>query len=171
MTGDWLTGCEADVVEGELANARVELEQEGERLADTTGGTEDGDLGRLQLAVSAEAPPASMAAMEVFARSKKLLDCLGAAEGAYLAGRHREGAALGLGESVPGSEHDGCDAVEEEMNSAGQCRWLMVEAREICHESITCQAVSAPPGRRLSAPLHRCRQQRVQPTAHHSSGA
>ena len=30
-------------------------------------------------------------------------------EAAYLAGRRREGAALGLGESVPGSEHDGCD--------------------------------------------------------------
>ena len=30
-------------------------------------------------------------------------------EAAYLAGRRREGAALGLGESVPGSEHDGYD--------------------------------------------------------------
>jgi hypothetical protein len=41
------TGREADVVEGELGNPGVELQQQGKRLADTTGGTEDGDLGRL----------------------------------------------------------------------------------------------------------------------------
>ena len=48
-TSNWRTGGEADVVEGELANARVELEEERERLTDTAGGTKDGDLGGLRL--------------------------------------------------------------------------------------------------------------------------
>lgn len=38
------TGGEADVVEGELGDARVELEEQRQRLANATGGTEDGDL-------------------------------------------------------------------------------------------------------------------------------
>jgi hypothetical protein len=42
------TGCQADIVEGELANPGVELQEEGQRLANATGGTENGDLGRLQ---------------------------------------------------------------------------------------------------------------------------
>lgn len=45
---DWRTRGEADVVEGELANAGVELEEERERLANATGSTEDGDLGGLR---------------------------------------------------------------------------------------------------------------------------
>jgi hypothetical protein len=43
-----LTGRKADVVEGQLGDPGVELEQQGERLTNATGGTEDGDLGRLQ---------------------------------------------------------------------------------------------------------------------------
>ena len=69
VAGNWLTGGEADVVEGELANARVELEEEGERLANTTGGTEDGDLGGLQFTMSAHA--VSIASIEVFAQQQK----------------------------------------------------------------------------------------------------
>lgn len=42
-----LTGSGADVVQGELGDPGVELEQQGEGLADTTGGAEDGDLGEL----------------------------------------------------------------------------------------------------------------------------
>jgi hypothetical protein len=42
-----LTGCETDIVEGELANARVELQQKRQRLANATGGTENRDLGVL----------------------------------------------------------------------------------------------------------------------------
>lgn len=42
------TRATADVVEGELSNEGVELEEEGERLADAAGGTEDGDLGELE---------------------------------------------------------------------------------------------------------------------------
>jgi hypothetical protein len=53
---------------------------------------------------------------------KKLLNSLGAAERAYLAGRRRESAALGLGESVPGGEHDGCDGYQRKMNLL-ECRW------------------------------------------------
>lgn len=109
-TGSGLTGGEADVVERELADARVELEEERERLADTAGSTEDGDLGRLQLTTSACAFP--MASTRCPLGSKKLLDYLGAAEQAYLAGRRRESAALGLGEGVPGSKHDGCGGCE-----------------------------------------------------------
>lgn len=41
------TGSQADIVEGELANPGVELQEEGQRLPNATGGTEDGDLGRL----------------------------------------------------------------------------------------------------------------------------
>lgn len=41
------TRSTADVVESKLRNARVELHQHGERLADAAGGTEDGDLGVL----------------------------------------------------------------------------------------------------------------------------
>jgi hypothetical protein len=42
-----LTGCEPDVVEGKLADSRVELQQEGQRLANATGSTENSDFGRL----------------------------------------------------------------------------------------------------------------------------
>lgn len=42
------TRATADVVEGELSDEGVELEEEGERLADAAGGTEDGDLGELE---------------------------------------------------------------------------------------------------------------------------
>jgi hypothetical protein len=41
------TGSQADIVEGELGNPGVELQEEGQRLANATGGTEDGDLGCL----------------------------------------------------------------------------------------------------------------------------
>lgn len=44
-------GCDAwshaDIIQGELANSWVKLQQEREWLADTTGGTEDSDLGVL----------------------------------------------------------------------------------------------------------------------------
>lgn len=36
-----------DVEEGELADPRVELEEEGQRLSDATRSTEDGDFGGL----------------------------------------------------------------------------------------------------------------------------
>lgn len=42
-----ITWASADVVESELGNTGVELQQQGERLANTTGSTEDGDLGCL----------------------------------------------------------------------------------------------------------------------------
>jgi uncharacterized membrane protein YqjE len=38
------TRATADVVEGKLRNTGVELEEERERLANATGGTEDGNL-------------------------------------------------------------------------------------------------------------------------------
>ena len=41
------TKSSSDVVEGELSDSGVELEKEGERLANATGGTEDGDLREL----------------------------------------------------------------------------------------------------------------------------
>lgn len=41
------TGSAADVVEGEVGDTGVQLHEQGERLADTTGGTENGDLGEL----------------------------------------------------------------------------------------------------------------------------
>jgi hypothetical protein len=45
ISGD--TRTTSDVVQGELGDARVELEEEGERLTDTTTGTEDDNLGEL----------------------------------------------------------------------------------------------------------------------------
>lgn len=42
------TGSTTDIVESELRNTGVELQQQGERLANTTGGTENGDLGGLR---------------------------------------------------------------------------------------------------------------------------
>jgi hypothetical protein len=45
ISGDTRTA--SDVVKGELGDARVELEEEGERLTDTTAGTEDDNLGEL----------------------------------------------------------------------------------------------------------------------------
>jgi hypothetical protein len=67
--GNWLTGRKADVVEGELANPGVELEEERERLADTTGGTEDGDLGGLQFTRLALTFP--IASTEAFTQQQK----------------------------------------------------------------------------------------------------
>jgi hypothetical protein len=40
-------GGATDIEERELSDARVELEEEGQRLADSTAGTEDGNLGKL----------------------------------------------------------------------------------------------------------------------------
>jgi hypothetical protein len=42
-----LTGSSTDVVEGEVGDPLVELQQKGQRLSDTTSGTENGDLGVL----------------------------------------------------------------------------------------------------------------------------
>jgi hypothetical protein len=41
------TGSKTDVVEGELADSWVELQEQRQRLTDTTSGTENGDLGVL----------------------------------------------------------------------------------------------------------------------------
>lgn len=41
------TGPEDNVVEGELADARVELEQEGQRLTNASGRAKDDDLAGL----------------------------------------------------------------------------------------------------------------------------
>jgi len=46
------TGCATDIVESELSNSGVELEEEGERLTDTTSSTEDSDTGVLSSLVS-----------------------------------------------------------------------------------------------------------------------
>lgn len=45
ISGD--AGGTANVVEGELSDAGVELEEERQRLSDSTAGTEDGNLGEL----------------------------------------------------------------------------------------------------------------------------
>jgi hypothetical protein len=41
------TRATADIIESKFRNTRVELEQERERLANATSGTEDSDLGGL----------------------------------------------------------------------------------------------------------------------------
>ncbi len=43
-----LTWASTDIVESELGDAWVKLEEEGQWLSDSTGGTEDGDLGELR---------------------------------------------------------------------------------------------------------------------------
>ena len=42
------TWATLDVVQRKLADSRVELKEEGQRLTNATSGTEDGDLGGLQ---------------------------------------------------------------------------------------------------------------------------
>lgn len=46
------TGATTDVVEGEVGDTLVELEEERQRLSNSTSGTEDGDLGVLYQATS-----------------------------------------------------------------------------------------------------------------------
>lgn len=41
------TGSTTDIVEGEVRDTGVELQQQGERLANTTASAENGDLGGL----------------------------------------------------------------------------------------------------------------------------
>jgi hypothetical protein len=41
------TGSSADVVEGEVSDTLVELQEEGQRLSNSSSGTENGDLGVL----------------------------------------------------------------------------------------------------------------------------
>jgi hypothetical protein len=43
------TRATADIIESKFRNTRVELEQERERLANATSGTEDSDLGGLKM--------------------------------------------------------------------------------------------------------------------------
>lgn len=45
--GGQRTGSTTDIVEGKLSDTRVQLHQQGQRLANATAGTEDGDLGGL----------------------------------------------------------------------------------------------------------------------------
>jgi len=44
------TRATADIVKSKLRHARVELEEKGQGLSDTTSGTEDSDLGGLKIA-------------------------------------------------------------------------------------------------------------------------
>lgn len=56
-------GGALDVEEGELSDARVELEEERQRLANSAAGTENGNLGKLHEArVSEEVGPRLMMA-------------------------------------------------------------------------------------------------------------
>lgn len=48
---DARTRSATDVVEGEVGDTGVELHKQGERLANATGGTEDGNLGELELRI------------------------------------------------------------------------------------------------------------------------
>jgi len=99
------TRSQADIVERKLANPGVELQEEGQRLANTTRGTKDGDLGRLQqinqhLSQVSMQFSSDLPQTKAIARPRKYT---------HLACRRREGAARGLGESLPGSEHGDCN--------------------------------------------------------------
>lgn len=43
-----LTGSQADIVQGQLGDSRVELKQQGQRLANATCSTQHGHLGQLR---------------------------------------------------------------------------------------------------------------------------
>ena len=43
------TRATTDIIEGELSDTGVQLKQEGQRLANATTGTQDGDLGGLRM--------------------------------------------------------------------------------------------------------------------------
>ena len=85
ISGD--TRATSDVIEGELGDARVELEEEGERLADTTAGTEDDNLGELFM-ISCVSDGAAETRPDV-------LHSAHARQATHVAGRGREGTALG----------------------------------------------------------------------------
>lgn len=85
ISGD--TGAATDVVEGELADAGVELEEERQRLADTTAGTEDDDLRELFMDSCVNDDAAET--------RPDVLDPAHARQATHVAGRGREGPALG----------------------------------------------------------------------------
>ena len=45
------TRSSPDIVQSQLSDARVQLEEKGERLANATSSTEDGDLGQLKKSI------------------------------------------------------------------------------------------------------------------------
>lgn len=102
------TGSKADIVEGQLGNPGVKLEEQRQWLSNTAGSAENGDLGVLHALESTSIHQTTSMAPRRRTRCCPRKSKRGGgntAECAYLAGRHREGAALGLGECLPGSEH------------------------------------------------------------------
>jgi hypothetical protein len=80
LAGNWRgsdgcgrTGSKTDVVEGELADSGVELKEQRQRLANATGGTEDGDLGRLHGIISIRRAIGSPPLMPHLQQKRRLL--------------------------------------------------------------------------------------------------
>lgn len=62
------TRATLDIVEGELSNTGVELQEEGEGLANATTSTENGDLGGLYIQSSQHIVPCSIEATRIKAQ-------------------------------------------------------------------------------------------------------
>jgi hypothetical protein len=103
------TGGEADIVEGQLGDPGVELQEKRQRLANTTSGTKYSDLGRLHHTMLVAIHPKSSQLQLYCHADAPTTKAIGFREATNLAGRRAEGAARGLGESLPSSEHDDCN--------------------------------------------------------------
>lgn len=103
-----LTRCHADIVESEVSDTRVELQQQGQRLANATSGTKDGHLGQLKAEKGGTVSTGNALVGDVGTSGGFRLGAGLGGKGSYLAGRGREGTALDTG----GSEHIGCAGEE-----------------------------------------------------------
>jgi hypothetical protein len=96
------TWCHADIIKGEVSNPRVQLQQKGQRLTNSTGSTEDCDFRQLQDQFISQRLTAYM----------KLNGCIGDSSGTvrrstYISGRRGESSALGSARQCSScSEHD-----------------------------------------------------------------
>jgi hypothetical protein len=91
--GEELTWSSTDIVESKLRNTGVELEEEGQWLSNSTGSTEDGDLGELDRQMLAMALKCDPHGRPSLPRHGGSWDCLGIAS-TYVSCGGRECAAL-----------------------------------------------------------------------------
>jgi hypothetical protein len=107
------TGSQADIVERQLGDPWVELQEKRQRLANTSSGTENGNLGRLHHMQSAYAYSGYFPIALYCHADAPTTKAIGTREITNLAGRRRKGAARGLGESLSSSEHYDCNWDED----------------------------------------------------------
>lgn len=124
-----LTRCHADVIEGEIGDTGVELEQQGEGLANATSGAQNSHLGQLEVwRVSNGCPGRALGAVPLRrAKTEKretsaetLASTSNREGGSYLASRCREGTALDTSSSKHGEGVDSTGELRVSKNERGQ---------------------------------------------------